>query len=559
MEPSDLTPAEARVWAAFPRGTALDFRTSVDEDITLGADWGPERTLRAEVLTKLLLDGPREAGEIPALRIAGARITGPLYLLYGQVECTVSLLGCHLDDTPVLFGARLRRVYLGECVLPGLSAGTAVFDGDLSLEDCRVSGPVSLTGAQIAGTLTLDGAELGGPGGPRTAGGAGTSPDTGTSPGVGTRAGADAILELSRAHVGVALSARSLAAHGESRLDSLTTGGEIRLDAARFIRPGEIALSATGLQVGTFLSAVGLVAQGEVRLYGTTVGGTLNLANARLDNPTDTALHASNLTVGADLRAPGITAHGRVNLRGARIPGQLVLSQATLRHPGDVALRADGMVVGELWLRGPSPIEGTLSLRRTQAELIHAEPEAWPAEVRLDGLTYTGLAPHEPAGRRLPLLSRDADGYVPFSYEQLALAYRALGDDTAARTVQLAKQRRHRATLPPHAKAWGLLQDATVGYGFRPVRAAGWLFSLLLIGWIAYAVRPPRAPKAEEAPEFSPFFFTLDLLLPLVGLGQEGAYVPTGWTQTLSYGLILAGWVLATTIAAGVTRTISRQ
>ncbi|NGO78647.1 membrane-associated oxidoreductase [Streptomyces sp. YC504] len=542
MEPSDLTPAEARVWAAFPRGTALDFRTSVDEDITLGAGWGPERTLRAEVLTKLLLDGPRESGEIPALRVAGARIAGRLALLYGQVECTVSLLGCHLDTEPLLFGARMRRVYLGECVLPGLAAGTAVFDGDLSLENARISGAVSLTGAQIGGSLTLDGAVLG------EVGGTGTEEErTGT------------VLELSRANIAGALSARSLVAHGESRLESLTTGGEIRLDAAQFIRPGEMALRAAGLQVGTFLSAVGMVARGEVRLYGTTVGSTLNLSNARLDNPTDTALHASNLAVGSDLKAPGMTAHGRINLRGARIPGQLDLTQATLKHPGNTALRASGMVIGELWLRGATPIEGAVVLRRSQIDLLHAEPEVWPDQVRLDGLTYTTLAPHEPAARRLPLLARDTDGYVPFSYEQLALAYRGIGDDDAARTVQLAKQRRHRATLPPYAKAWGYLQDVTVGYGFRPVWAAGWLFSLLLTGWIAYEVRPPRALNAQEAPEFSPFFFTLDLLLPLVDLGQERAYAPTGAMQTLSYALVLAGLVLATTIAAGVTRTISRQ
>ncbi|SDK10916.1 hypothetical protein [Streptomyces indicus] len=535
MEPSDLTPAEAQVWAAFPHGAALDFRTSEDEDITRGAGWGPDRTLRAEVLSALLLDGPRTAGEIPALRVAGARIVGKLFLLYGQIECAVSLLGCHFDEIPVLFGARTRRVYLGECVLPGLSAGSVVVDGDLSLEDCRIGGQVTLTGAQIAGTLTLDRAVLGAEGG------------------IGT------MLDLDRAGIGGALSARSLVVHGVSRLASVTTGGEVRLDSARLLRPDGLALNAPGLQVGTFLSAVGLTARGEVRLYSTGVGGTLNLAHATLDNPADTALHASNLVVGADLKATGMTARGRINLRGARIPGQLVLSEATLHHPGNTALRGDGMVVGELWLSGLAPAEGTFSLRRTQADLIHGDPESWPQHVRLDGLTYTLLVPHEPAARRLPLLTRDIDGYVPHSYEQLALAYRALGDDTAARTVQLAKQRRHRATLPVHAKAWGLLQDLTVGYGFRPVRAAGWLLSLLLTGWIAYTVQPPPALKEGEAPDFSSFFYALDLLLPLVDLGQERAYAPEGGLQTLSYVLILAGWVLATTVAAGITRALSRQ
>jgi hypothetical protein len=40
MEISDLTPAEARVSRAFPRGQAVDFRTADDEDATDGGGWG---------------------------------------------------------------------------------------------------------------------------------------------------------------------------------------------------------------------------------------------------------------------------------------------------------------------------------------------------------------------------------------------------------------------------------------------------------------------------------------------------------------------------------------
>jgi hypothetical protein len=49
--------------------------------------------------------------------------------------------------------------------------------------------------------------------------------------------------------------------------------------------------------------------------------------------------------------------------------------------------------------------------------------------------------------------------------------------------------------------------------------------------------------------------YTLDLLLPIIDLGQERAFQPVGW---LAYVLILAGWLLATTIAAGLTRSLRR-
>jgi hypothetical protein len=181
-----------------------------------------------------------------------------------------------------------------------------------------------------------------------------------------------------------------------------------------------------------------------------------------------------------------------------------------------------------------------------------------PGRVFLSDLTYTTLTPHLPAERRLPMLERDFR-YEPHTYEQLTAAYRRIGDDHAARLVQLAKQRRLRTTRAWYGRVWGYVQDATVGYGFHPLRAAVWLLSLLAVGSIAYGLHHPRPLKASEAPHFNPVFYTLDLLLPVISFGQEEAFAPTGWYQYLAYALIITGWILATTVVTGVTRTVSRQ
>jgi hypothetical protein len=52
--------------------------------------------------------------------------------------------------------------------------------------------------------------------------------------------------------------------------------------------------------------------------------------------------------------------------------------------------------------------------------------------------------------------------------------------------------------------------------------------------------------------------YTLDLLLPVVDLGQKHAFNPAGIYQWLSYLLIAAGWILVTTIAASITRILRR-
>ncbi len=486
MDTDDLTPAESRIWRAFATGTAVDFRTTQDDDPADGASWGAERTVRADVLRALLLDGPRAEHEVPSLSLAGARVTGTLDLAYATVDHPVRLRHCHFDQAPRLYAARLRELNLSESLLPGLVSHAVRVDGVLRLTRTRSTGMVRLGGAEVTGSLYLESARI-------------EAPDA-----------EGPVLQLNQA------------------------------------------------VLGADLWAPGLRTRGEVRLTGARVSGTVNLNEAVLERPGGTALQAETLTAEADVVMRQADVRGRLELRGARIPGRLDLTQTRLANPGGTALRASSCVIGELWLREGPVVQGALNLRRTQAEVLFLQPEVLPDRVRLNDLTYTSLIPHEPAERRLPMLER-GDGYLPFLYEQLTAAYRRIGDDDAARLVQLAKQRRRRRTLPWYGRLWGYLQDVTVGYGFRPLRAGGWLLSLLAVGSIAYARHHPSPLKPAEAPDFDPVFYTLDLLLPVISFGQEGAFSPTGRYQTLSYVLIVTGWILATTVITGLTRTVSRS
>jgi hypothetical protein len=56
------------------------------------------------------------------------------------------------------------------------------------------------------------------------------------------------------------------------------------------------------------------------------------------------------------------------------------------------------------------------------------------------------------------------------------------------------------------------------------------------------------------------FVYTLDVLLPVLKLGQESAFAASGTgSQWCVYLLSVAGWVLATTVATGITRTLTRN
>ncbi|MET7656819.1 membrane-associated oxidoreductase, partial [Streptomyces sp. NPDC005486] len=408
MEINDLTPAEQRLWRAFATGATVDFRAAGEEN-------GPERSVRAAVLRALLLNGPREPGEIAALKVVGARVTGVLDLRNAVVGSMFRLIHCRFDEAPRLVGAQLNYVSLRDSELPGLDASHTRIDGGLRLTRCRIGGAVHLSRAQISGALYLDGAAV-----------------TATDP-------TQPVLQLNQ------------------------------------------------VSIDNDLCARGLRTQGLIRLDGASVTGSIDLEDAELNNPGAHVLSAESLDVGANLLGRRMRARGRIDLRGSRIPGRVDLLRSSLSNPGGTALRASSCVIGEIWLREGAPIEGRLNLRRAEVGQLQLEPEMLPDQVRLLDLTYTFLTPHEPAERRLPMLERDDGAFDPHAYEQLTAAYRRIGDDRAARVVQLAKQRRHRGTLPWYGRVWGRLQDAAVGYGFRPLRAAVWLLSLLAVGSIAYA------------------------------------------------------------------------
>lgn len=376
-------------------------------------------------------------------------------------------------------------------------------------------------------------------------------------------------LDLSATHL-PALSASGIRVDGALRLtdclvagpvqmDSAQVSGGIFLDGARLGLDGGCALLLDHASVGTDIWAPNLVADGGISLGAAHIQGSLNLESAQIKNAEGDALDAAHLTVGTVLNAGGLITEGRVKLTGTKVTGLLTFIGARLHNPGGVALGVSSCEAAVFSLWDADQISGDVKMHYASFKVIHAKPQVWPTTVRLEGLTYETLVPRLPAAQRLALLERDVDGFVPHAYEQLAASYRRVGDDVEARTVQLAKQRRQRRSLPWFGRLWGYLQDATVGYGYRPTRAMGWLLALLVIGSVTYGLHHPSPAAHGTGPAFNPVFYTFNLLVPLMDFGQKTAFTPTGPYQWLSYFLIVAGWVLATTVVAGVTRNLSRS
>lgn len=554
--------------------------------------------------TRLRLDG--------ILDLAGSRVAGCVRLEHAKVSGQLSMRGCVAGDgTAAVAATGLSVDGDVDCsrldARGGVSLGGATVSGSVDLTGARVAAPggraLVLSHATIGGKLdclgmaadgetrapncrvaahlTMSAARLSNPGGVALfAGGLNVGGGAFFSDGfsargefrlIGARLAANLTIEggtfdnpggvavnLQRAVTGTVIG-DDLTCRGELSMTGAQVGGDLNL-ARAVLEAGEglFALNAERVQVDGALVLQEAKTRGEVNLRSVRVGERLLLQRAELRNPSRTACRLSRAQVTSDMFCDQLSVAGRLRLAGTVIGGSLTLMHAVLANPGGSALDAKGLRVQELVLRPAVPVDGEVDLRNAVIGALRDDPAAWPVLLRLDGLTYQALEPLLPGGQRLRWLARDPDGYPPQPYEQLAAFYTGLGQPGQGRTVLYARERVQRRGKSLAARTWGTLQDVTVGYGYRPRRALAWIGLLLATGSVVFSVAPPPALQAGAAPHFNGIIYTLDLMLPVVNLGQKYAFNPGGAEQWLSYFLIAAGWTLATTVAAGAARVLQR-
>jgi hypothetical protein len=573
----DLSDAEKRVWDAFCDRTLADLGNGAN-DLAGASKWGEDRTVRGEVIAALLLGARRpQAGRVPAVRLAGARITGAIDVTDGDVVAPLQLTGCYLDSAPAFDDATCRQVRLEGCVLPGFNGRRLQVRGSLRFGSCQVAASIILRNARIQGGLHLNDAHVDGAGQDALSAG-GIQVDgavfarrvraVGTLRLIGGTFNGGVFMQGARLLCpgGHTITGDGITVRGIADLSRTEHAGTLSLrgahldsfslEAAALNDPGGCALHADHLEVATYLRGTGgLTAEGEVCLNEAHIGAVLDLTGASLRNPGGVALAAMGMQADAMVNCcEGFESTGQIQLYHARIGHHLSFEQARLSNPGGVALWAGQLQARELMLQMAQPPDGTVDLRGAQVGVLHDDPAAWPTALRLEGLSYDSLDPPLTGSRRLDWLNRDPAGYVPGAYEQLSAMYRRLGRGEQARAIQLAKLRRRRQVLSPAARAWSYLQDWTVGYGYRPARAAAGLLLLWAIGSLAFTLHHPPPAIGADPHTFEPVIYALGLLLPVIDFQQEDTFTPQGIQAWLGFFLIAAGWILTTTVAAAIVR-----
>lgn len=554
----------------------------------------PERAsaanrIRSDLIRFLLLGGDadhpvHEAG----VMLGGAWVTGTLSLRQVKAAVRLALPNSVLVETPDFMGTTLPELALGGSRLPGLIADGMVVAGDLFLNNgFTATGEVRLLGARIGGDLACRGGSF-----------ANADKDGRV---LGDALSADGIVVT-----GSVFLTHGFTAIGTVRLVGAQIGGTLECSGGSFAyadKDGTVlgdALSCDRMVVtgGVFLDK-GFTATGAVRLHGAYIGGSLECGGGSF-----AYADKDGKVLGDALIADGMVVTGSFFLRGIRgCSGSITLASA----------RVGGLIdEGFEWPAGL--ILDGFHYDRIVGPTDAAARVRWLKRQRRDHLTQE---------------------FTPQPWEQLASVLRTMGHKSEAAEVAMAKQvalRKAGKVGVRQVKAfegkwfrcirvaidtlwnpvsnwltrlWHDAYGALSGYGYRPQRillitlgliALSSLFFYLgrhegLIGPTDPLVHlspttamcgtggdvgaiywtDPRCPVPPEYSSFQPFFYTLDVTLPLVDLHQEAEWGPlvtnadgaTLWGGRLLRWLmwfdIIFGWVASLMFVAIVSRLVEKD
>ena len=228
---------------------------------------------------------------------------------------------------------------------------------------------------------------------------------------------------------------------------------------------------------------------------------------------------------------------GAVDFKSSRVAGDLRFDGARFTHPTAFA-SFEGLKVEGSTFFARAQFAGYASLKDSQFSALDLTQVKWPERkygewLWLNGAGYQRISAGEERtswSNLLALVDRAAhrSAYSSDIYSSLAQFYRREGYPREANQFLIAQKRRERdEALHGMQWWWSLFLDWFVGYGRSPERALLWSILIVSIGMLVF--RPHRMePRTTNLKTdlYSPFWYTVDLFLPLIKLQDAELWKP---------------------------------
>ena len=366
---------------------------------------------------------------------------------------------------------------------------------------------------------------------------------------------------------------------GPLNMKGIKIGGDLAMDKAQFqaiaLADADIgrnmrfegshvagALSMPAAHVGHLL-ALGRLAQfdDDVSLQYARIDGGLALTQSRFAK----GVYLDGIVIGQSLSiTEDATIVGPLRMTFGHIGANVDLTAGRFN-----SVDLTGTVVGaeiRLASKGYAPIawgpKARLSLRNVAAKALQDLPEAWPAELDLEGFTYQQLGGYREAGDANDVTARPSSAFVdwlakqpqysPQPYRTLADVLRAAGFSDKAKEVLYAGYSRDWHGSSGLAWLWQAMRWAIIGFGLYPQRAGLWILVLVPLGALIFGFDPSVRLRAMRFVDR--LIYSFDALLPFVTLRIEhGAFDLQAWPKYYLYFHKVMGYVLIAFLLSALT------
>ena len=618
-----LTPAELKLLDAAQAGETAQISRTVPN---LKA---PQVLIRAALLRYLILGGCKDFRTQPSgITVNGAWIAGQLDLSFTDAHGPIDFFNCHFAQKPLMVQLRADGLAIVKCTLTdGLNAARIQLSGNLTLNRSRADGKISLSGSDIKGHLSCTEAVLRHPDGSAfKAQGMSVASSvllegtiaTGQVSLLGAQIGGQLVAINVAFHnpKGHALNAQSIRVRGDCFLRQAQCDGEVSFLGAEVNGVFDCGHAVLRNPEGHALNAQRLVVrEGFIWRRVADVKGAVDLTSAHVgdlwDDPESWAMCDKLFLSGFiyDVLHGSIDVEARLAwLKKGAISRREFYPQPyeqLAKLLRDTGHRTDARAI--MVAKEQEQRKASRARWRREGAWRHALLEAslMPAAERESAIaTLKKRRPNDPQLAQLILFHPAEEMAGDISETTLALAQR-----------QFRSEQRWHNRKVFWRNAGSLLADRifgfVVGYGHKPERSFYMLVTLIFIGWFLadraweagdfaptagpilmseswqtlatdpnidnpaavwsdkFMLAPEGVPVLTPGRDYETFHavsYAVDLVVPLVSLGQEAAWAPSTtrgpWGQTLwwvRWWLIVLGWIVTAIGAAAVTGVIRRD
>lgn len=585
--------------------------------------------IRAALLRYLILGGCKDFQTQPSgITINGGWIAGTLDLSFTNARGPIDFFNCHFATRPQMMQLQADGLAIVGCTMvDGINAARIQISGNVTLNGSRIDGKVSLSGSDIKGHLSCTQATLRhAQGSAFKAQGMKVASSVlleGTTASgqvslLGAQIGGQLVAIGAAFHnpQGHALNAQSMHVRGDVFLRYAATDGEVSFMGAEI--NGVLDCShATMLNAeGDALKAQRLmVREGFIWRRLKNVVGAIDLTSAHVgdlwDDPESWAmcdqLYLSGFVY--DVLHGGINVQDRLAwLKKGAVSRREFYPQPyeqlakLLRETGH---RSDARAIMVAKEKEQRKASRTRWRREREWRLSLLDASTLPPDQRAEALaTLQKQRPNDPQLARLVLLhpsNERALGVAPLTLDYAQQQFRG-----EQRWHNIRVRWRNVGSLIAD-RVFGLV----VGYGHKPERSFYMLLALVFIGWFLadrsweegdfaptagpvlmseswqalatderiqnpakvwsdkYMVDPSGNPVLTAGRDYETFnavSYAVDLVIPIVSLGQEAAWAPSTtrgpwgwWLWWVRWWLIALGWIVTAIGAAAVTGVIRRD